>query len=62
MLFFKVSVGFSYVFDIQDILRDRQELFFEKRVPKEPACVDENRPMIPQIIEKTCFYLIHMKA
>lgn len=21
-------------------------------MPKEPACVDENRPMIPQIIEK----------
>ena len=45
-------MDFSYVFDIQDILRDRQELFFEKRVPKEPACVDESRPMIPQILEK----------
>ena len=52
VIFSKSPLDFSYVFDIQDILRDRQELFFEKRVPKEPACVDENRPMIPQIIEK----------
>lgn len=52
VIFSKSPLDFSYVFDIQDILRDRQELFFEKRVPKEPACVDENRPMIPQILEK----------
>ena len=52
VIFSKSPLDFSYVFDIQDILRDRQELFFEKRVPKEPACVDENRPMSPQIIEK----------
>lgn len=52
VIFSKSPLDFSYVFDIQDILRDRQELFFEKRVPKEPACVDESRPMIPQILEK----------
>lgn len=52
VIFSKSPLDFSYVFDIQDILRDRQELFFEKRVPKEPVCVDENRPMIPQILEK----------
>ena len=52
VIFSKSPLDFSYVFDIQDILRDRQELFFEKRVPKEPVCVDENRPMIQQILEK----------
>ena len=42
----------SFVFDIQDSLRHDSENFFEKRVPQRPACLDESKPLIPQILEK----------
>lgn len=42
----------SFVGEIQDVLRNRKELFFNKRVPQKSASVDETRPMINQIVEK----------
>ena len=42
----------SFVFQIQDKLRDRQELFFEKRVSQQSPDLDVMKPLIPQILEK----------
>ena len=42
----------SFMFDIQDMLRHEKDLFFEKRIPQKPACLDDTKPLIPQILEK----------
>ena len=44
-------VDFSFVFQIQDQLRMKTELFFEKRIPQKSPAVDEKRPVIDQILE-----------
>lgn len=41
----------SFVFGIQDILRHKQELFYERRVPQKSPALDEMKPLLPQIIE-----------
>ena len=41
----------SFLFQIQDILRQRTELFFEKRFPQRSAQFRPGCPMIPQIRE-----------
>jgi polyphosphate kinase len=52
MLFKKgAPLDMSFVFDIQDILRHKPELFFEKRIPQKSPQFDETKPLIPQIIE-----------
>ncbi|MBR0145428.1 MAG: polyphosphate kinase 1 [Eubacterium sp.] len=47
----KSPLDLSFVFDIQDILRHRSELFFEKRFPQRSPMLDETKPLIPQILE-----------
>ena len=47
----KTPLDLSFIFDIQDILRHRQELFFEKRFPQRSPMLDETKPLIPQILE-----------
>lgn len=42
----------SFVFCLQDVLRDKRELFYPKRVSQRPACVDLKQQMIEQIREK----------
>lgn len=42
----------SFVSKIQDVLRNKKELFFNRRVPQLSANIDESRPMIAQIEEK----------
>ena len=42
----------SFVYKIQDILRYKKELFYQRRVPQISKSVDETRPMIEQIEEK----------
>lgn len=42
----------SFVYKIQDILRNKKELFFNRRVPQISPFVNENRTMIEQIVEK----------
>lgn len=44
-------VDLSFVFQIQDQLRMKTELFFEKRIPQKSPAVDEKRPVIDQILE-----------
>lgn len=45
-------VDLSFVFQIQDQLRMKTELFFEKRIPQKSPAVDEKRPVIDQILEQ----------
>ena len=47
----KSPLDLSFVFDIQDILRHKPELFFEKRFPQRSPMLDETRPLLPQILE-----------
>ena len=42
----------SFVFEIQDKLRNNKKLFYERHIAKVPEWVDGGRPMISQIEEK----------
>lgn len=42
----------SFVFGLCDKLRDKQELFFPKRLPQKSPCVNEHESMIDQIRRK----------
>lgn len=39
----------SFLFQIEDILRQNAELFYEKRIPQRSAMFDGTRPILPQI-------------
>ena len=41
----------SFVFDIQDTLRHKPELFFDKRIPQRSPQLEETKPLLPQIVE-----------
>lgn len=45
----------SFFSRIQDSLRNKRELFFEKRVPQQPACIRNDLPMMEQIEQKDRF-------
>ena len=47
----KAPLDLSFVFDIQDILRHKAELFFDKRFPQRSPELDETKPLLPQIVE-----------
>ncbi len=51
---FKIGspLDLSFVSDIQDILRHKTELFYDRRVPQKSPGFDESKPLIPQIMEK----------
>ena len=42
----------SFVFQIQDSLRNHPELFYEKRVPQKSTQIDSKRSILEQIKEK----------
>ncbi len=42
----------SFLFQIQDILRQKTELFYKKRVPQRFTAFDDNKPILPQIKKK----------
>lgn len=42
----------SFLFQLQDNLHDRRELFYPRRLPQRSPSVDPQRPMIDQILEK----------
>ncbi len=42
----------SFIFGIQDIVRNQKELFYTKRVPQKSPSFDETKPLIPQILEE----------
>ncbi len=48
----KSPLDLSFVFDIQDILRHKSELFFERRIPQRSPMLDETKPLLPQIAEQ----------
>ena len=52
-VFYSASpLDFKYVFQIQDALRKKEELFFQKRVPQPSAMFDMKKSIIEQILEK----------
>ncbi len=52
-VFYSASpLDFKYVFQIQDALRKKEELFFQKRVPQPSAIFDMKKSIIEQILEK----------
>lgn len=42
----------SFLFEIQDLLRDKTALFYEKKIPQPSPSVDMFTPIIPQILKK----------
>ena len=42
----------SFLFQIQDILRQKTELFYKKRIPQRFTAFDDNKPILPQIKKK----------
>ena len=47
----KAPLDMSFVFTIEDILRTKKELFFDRRIPQRSPQFDETKPLLPQIIE-----------
>lgn len=48
----EAPLNLSFLFQIQDTLRDQRELFFERRIPQKSPMIEERRSMIEQIKEK----------
>lgn len=42
----------SFLFRIQDELRTKPELFYQRRIPQNSPMIDRAQPVIPQILEK----------
>lgn len=42
----------SFVFELQNYLRDKPELFYAKRVPQMPVCLDYRENILEQVAEK----------
>lgn len=53
--FSEAPLELSFFSQIQDSLREKKELFFEKRVPQQPACIRNDLTVIDQIEEKDRF-------
>lgn len=52
VLYSRSPLDLSFVFKVQDILRNKTELFFEKRMPQPSPSIDRLKPIIPQILKK----------
>lgn len=52
VLYSRSPLDLSFVFKVQDILRNKTELFFEKRMPQPSPSIDRLSPIIPQILKK----------
>ena len=44
----------SFVFQIQDSLRSRNELFYPRRIPQPSPLIEKDRPVMDQVLEKDC--------
>ncbi len=44
-----IPLDLSFVSFLRDILRDKTELFYPRRVPQASPCVDVHKPIVPQI-------------
>lgn len=52
VFFSEAPLELSFLFQIQDSLREKRELFYERQIPQKPADIVEDRSMIEQIEEK----------
>ncbi len=52
VLYSKSPLDLSFVCEIEDILRNKAELFFEKKVPQKSPSIDMDKAIIPQILKK----------
>ena len=50
-----IPLDLSFVFQIQDGLRKRTELFYEKRIPQKSPVFNSNEPILDQIAKKDRF-------
>ena len=50
-----IPLDLSFVFQIQDGLRKRTELFYEKRIPQKSPLFNNHEPILDQIAKKTRF-------
>ncbi len=48
----RAPLDLSFVSIIRDLLRDKRELFYERRIPQKSPFIDEERSMMEQIKEK----------
>lgn len=55
VFFSEAPLELSFFSQVQDSLRDRRELFFERRVPQMPAGISNDEPMMDQIEKKDRF-------
>lgn len=55
VFFSETPLEMSFLFQIQDSLREKRSLFYERRVPQLPAGISEDVPMMQQIEEKDRF-------
>ena len=51
-MLFRSPLDLSFVFRLQDDLKRKQELFYEKRIPQKSAMVKDDVPMMDQIVKK----------
>lgn len=45
----------SFLFKVEDLLRNEKQLFYERRVPQQPAMIDRTRPVMEQAREHDLF-------
>lgn len=45
----------SFLFKVEDLLRNEKYLFYERRVPQQPAMIDRTRPVMEQSREHDLF-------
>ena len=50
-----IPLDLSFVFQIQDVLRKRTELFYEKRIPQKSPMFNSHEPILDQIAKKDRF-------
>ena len=55
VFFSETPLEMSYVFQIQDSLREKRNLFYPRRIPQQPAGISEEQSMMAQIEEKDRF-------
>lgn len=48
----QIPMDLSFFSGIQDALRYKSQLFYDKRVPQKSPLLDENHPLIPQIMKR----------
>ena len=52
VMYSKSPLDLSFVFQIKDILRNKKDLFFDKRMPQQTPYIHMDEPIIPQILEE----------